>query len=140
MKTAHLGKQISLLYRYSQIYFNAALKEYQLGSGQYIFLISLIKEDGINQEELAHRVCIDKDSTARAVAKLEHEGYIRREVSAVDRRAYTLYATEKAKRVYQALNRIFDEWNARLLAGFSDEEKTDFQAFLSRAVENVLRG
>ena len=128
MKTAHLGKQISLLYRYSQIYFNA------------IFLISLIKEDGINQEELAHRVSIDKATTARAVAKLEHEGYIRREVYAADRRAYTLYATEKAKRVYQALNRILDEWNARLLAGFSDEEKTDFQAFLSRAVENVLRG
>ena len=58
----------------------------------------------------------------------------------MDRRAYTLYATEKAKRVYQALNRILDEWNARLLAGFSHEEKTSFQAFLSRAVENVLRG
>ncbi|MBP2651903.1 MAG: transcriptional regulator [Firmicutes bacterium] len=53
MQKDRFGKHISLIYRYSQIFFNSELKKYNLGSGQYIFLVNLFKNNGINQEQLS---------------------------------------------------------------------------------------
>ena len=140
LKTEHLGKHISMLYRYSQIYFNAELKKYHLGSGQYIFLLSLIENEGINQEQLSTLVKIDKTTTARAVAKLVKEGYIHRVVSTEDRRAYILHATEKGRHIAQNLETIMDKWNATLLRGFSAAEKKQLRTLLNRSIQNILQG
>ena len=138
MKTKHLGKHISILYRQSQIYFNAELKKYQLGSGQYIFLLSLLENEGINQEMLADIVKIDKTTTARAIAKLEGAGYLTREISQKDKRAYILHSTEKARTIRKTLDGILDRWNEVLLADFTAEDKKNLRQLLDRAIENVL--
>lgn len=138
MKTEHLGKHISLLYRQSQIYFNAELKKYKLGSGQYIFLLSLLENEGINQEQLADIVKIDKATTARAVAKLEGEGYLTRETSHEDKRAYILHSTEKARKIHKLLERVLDQWNDFMLADFTAEDKQTLRRLLDRAIENIL--
>ena len=138
MKTEHLGKHISLLYRQSQIYFNAELKKYRLGSGQYIFLLSLLKNEGINQEQLADIVKIDKTTTARAVAKLEREGYLTRETSLEDKRAYILHSTEKARSIQKVLGEILDRWNDSMLADFTAEDKNTLRRLLDRAIGNIL--
>jgi len=138
LKTEHLGKHISLLYRQSQIYFNAELKKYKLGSGQYIFLLSLLENEGINQEQLADIVKIDKTTTARAVAKLESEGYLTRETCQEDKRAYILHATEKARSIHKILEGILDQWNAFMLADFTAEDKKNLRCLLDRAIQNIL--
>jgi Transcriptional regulators len=138
LKTEHLGKHISLLYRQSQIYFNAELKKYRLGSGQYIFLLSLLKNEGINQEQLADIVKIDKTTTARAVAKLEREGYLTRETSLEDKRAYILHSTEKARSIQKVLGEILDRWNDSMLADFTAEDKNTLRRLLDRAIGNIL--
>lgn len=85
-----LARYISLLYRYSQVYFSEHLKKYQLGSGQYIFFMEAIRNDGITQEQLSNNIEIDKATTARAVAKLIEAGYFTKVNNAEDRRAYNL--------------------------------------------------
>ena len=139
MNTEHLGKHISLLYRYSQIYFNTELKKYHLGSGQYIFLLSLLENEGINQEQLASLVKIDKTTTARAVAKLMREGYVRREISPDDHRAYILHSTYKAHAVAENIRLIMDDWNDTMLDGFSTADKQKMHTLLKRAIKNVLK-
>ncbi|MCR5175500.1 MAG: MarR family transcriptional regulator [Anaerovibrio sp.] len=138
MSNERLGKYISILYRQSQIYFNAELKKFKLGSGQYIFLLGLLKNDGINQEQLADYVKIDKATTARAVAKLEREGYLIREICPTDKRAYILHPTDKAKKISENLDKILDHWNDTLLAGFSAKEKDILQKFLARIRNNIF--
>ena len=139
MNTEHLGKHISLLYRYSQIYFNTELKKYHLGSGQYIFLLSLLENEGINQEQLASLVKIDKTTTARAVAKLMREGYVRREISPDDHRAYILHSADKAHAVAENIRLIMDDWNDTMLDGFSTADKQKMHTLLKRAIKNVLK-
>jgi len=138
LKTKHIGKHISLLYRQSQIYFNAELKKYQLGSGQYIFLLSLLENEGINQEQLADIVQIDKTTTARAVAKLEREGYLTRETCPEDKRAYILHATEKAHKIHAVLEKILDQWNERMFSDFEEKDKKILKGLLDRAIDNIL--
>jgi DNA-binding MarR family transcriptional regulator len=138
LKTKHIGKHISLLYRQSQIYFNAELKKYHLGSGQYIFLLSLLENEGINQEQLADIVQIDKTTTARAVAKLEREGYLTRETCPEDKRAYILHATEKAREIHGVLEDILDQWNERMFSDFEEKDKKILKGLLDRAIDNIL--
>jgi len=48
-----IGKAISYLYRYGQIYIGKKIEPYGIGSGQFPFLMRLYREDGINQESLS---------------------------------------------------------------------------------------
>ncbi len=133
-----LGWYVSILYRYSQSFFNAKLKQYNLGSGQYMFLLTILQQEGINQEQLAQAVHIDKATTARAVAKLISTGYVTKDVCSTDKRAYMLYPTEKAHDIHERLKCILDEWNELILNDFSSEDITKFTNLLSHARQNIL--
>ncbi len=139
MKKHRLGKDISLIYRYSQIYFDAKLKKYNLGSGQYIFLMNLFLNNGINQEQLAHIVRINKATTARAVANLEKEKYVTRKQSKRDRRSYELHTTEKANSIKSSLVKIMNAWNEILLDGLNTEEKRMLLKLNDKVGSNILR-
>lgn len=133
------GKHISLIYRYSQIFFNSELKKYNLGSGQYIFLINLFQNNGISQEQLSDMVKIDKATTARAIAKLVNENYVIREVNDKDKRAYNLYTTPKAESIKNILFGILDSWNTIMLDNFNEEEKKMLLKLTEKVGSNILR-
>ncbi|MBP2643820.1 MAG: hypothetical protein H6Q67_1707 [Firmicutes bacterium] len=139
MQKDRFGKHISLIYRYSQIFFNAELKKYNLGSGQYIFLVNLFKNNGINQEELSDIVKIDKATTARAVAKLVKEKYVIRKISENDKRAYNLYTTEKAESIKNILFGILDSWNRIMLEDLDSEDRKTLFKLIDKVGINILR-
>ena len=58
-----VGKYISILYRYAQSYIATHLKPLGIGSGQYMFLVALYKNDGYSQEQLSQSLMIDKATT-----------------------------------------------------------------------------
>lgn len=64
-----VGRYISILYRQAQAYISSQMKQYNIGSGQYSFLLVLYRNDGISQEELSDQLMIDKGTTARAIDK-----------------------------------------------------------------------
>jgi len=134
-----LGKHISLIYRYNQIFFNAALKKYNLGSGQYIFLVTLFENNGINQEQLSNIVKIDKTTTARAVAKLVDENYVIRKIDKNDKRAYNLYTTDKAESIKNILYDIIDDWNKIMLDDLNYEERKSLLKLTEKVASNIIR-
>ncbi|SMC35123.1 MarR family winged helix-turn-helix transcriptional regulator [Sporomusa malonica] len=138
MQKDRFGKHISLIYRYSQIFFNSELKKYNLGSGQYIFLISLFKNNGISQEQLSDIVKIDKATTARAVAKLVNENYVIRKISENDKRAYNLYATDKAESIKNILFGILDSWNEIMLENIDRKERETLLKLIEKVGSNIL--
>lgn len=139
MQKDRFGKHISLIYRYSQIFLNAQLKKHNLGSGQYIFLMSLFEHNGINQEQLSDIVKIDKATTARAVAKLVNEGYVIREISETDKRAYNLYTTEKALAIKEVLLSILDTWNEIMLDNLTPAERHTLLELTEKVSSNILK-
>lgn len=139
MHRERIGKNISIVYRYSQVFLNPILKEYNLGSGQYTFLIHLFDNNGINQEQLTELVKIDKANTARAINKLVEKGYVLKKVSEEDKRSYKLYTTEKAESIKDSLNSIFDSWNNILLKDFTASEEAQLAAFLDKIETNISK-
>jgi len=117
-----IGKWISIIHRYTHSYMSKVLKSYNIGSGQFIFLVTLFKNDGVSQEELSNCLDIDKATTARAIKKLEKEGYVRREVDPEDRRVYRVYVTQKALEMKSVMHKVLSRWTDILVSDLSQEE------------------
>lgn len=133
------GKWISLIYRYGQNFIGQELKKLDIGSGQYIFITALYHKDGVNQEEISEYLKIDKGTTARAIKKLEEQGYIIRKEDDNDKRAYKVYLTDKALYVKPEICKAMKKWTNILSEGFDEEEKELTLSFLERMADNAAR-
>jgi DNA-binding MarR family transcriptional regulator len=132
-----LARWVSILYRYGQSYVTKRIESYNLGSGQFVALITLFGNDGISQDQMSKYLKIDKASIAKAVRPLEKEGYIRREVDENDKRAYKVYLTQKAFDIREELFEVINEWENTLLSDLSDSDKELFLKFLKKVALNA---
>jgi DNA-binding MarR family transcriptional regulator len=131
-------KWISILYRYGQSHISRQLSAYNIGSGQYIFLIALYKRDGISQEELSDHLKIEKATTAKAINRLEKEGYIKREINPSDKRAYKIFLTQKAFDLKPIIFRLTKEWSDFLMSDFTEDERKIIFNLLERMANNAF--
>jgi DNA-binding MarR family transcriptional regulator len=130
-------KLISIIHRANMRRLEHHLKYYGIGSGQFLFLISLYCQEGINQEELSRTLGFDKATTTRALNKLEQEGFIYRERDGTDKRSKNIYITAKAQHIKTELQKLSCEWDEKLFQGFTNREKDQMNSFLMRIVENI---
>ncbi len=136
-KTEPIGKIISYIYRYQRIFLDRELEPYGIGSGQFCFMMSLLRKEGVRQEDLARKYKMDKATAARAIKKLESTGYVYRRQDPEDKRAYRVFVTEKGRNMAEKMMEIALKWDATVLSGFSKEEKQLQAAFLERMEQNV---
>ncbi|HZJ56954.1 MAG TPA: MarR family transcriptional regulator [Clostridia bacterium] len=128
-----IGRWFSVLHRSSIGFMTNELKRYGIGSGQIMFLLELYHCDGINQEELSSFLNIDKANTARALGKLEQEGYLVKKADREDKRAYKIYLTEKALEIKPKIMGVMADWENHLLKELSPEERS----FLRKTMKKV---
>lgn len=133
-----IGRWVSILYRYRQSYINRKLESYNIGSGQYIILMCLYKNDGARQEELAEYLKIDKGSIAKSVKKLEDEGYIERLVDPEDKRAYKLYLTQKAQVIIPVALEAIKSWEDAMTSDLSEDEVEIIDEKLKKMAEKAF--
>ncbi len=122
VKCEALGKYISKLYRQGNAFLTKKFNRYNIGSGQYMFLIQLYNHDGLSQEDLASQLNIDKGTTARAIKKLEDQGYITRVKDEGDKRANKIFLTQKAEDIRAEFFKVLRQWDDILTNGLTDEE------------------
>lgn len=117
-----LGKYIAELYRHQQMMINNYLKPYNIGGGQYIFLLNIYKYEGISQKDLSKLLHVDKTTTTKAINKLEKEGYVYRVKGLQDKRYYRLYLTEKGINFIPTLKDTLKSISKILKTGMSETE------------------
>lgn len=134
-----ISKCISISSRKGQVFYKTPLEELHISTGQYMYLVSLCENEGVSQEKLGEIVGINKSTTAKVIAQLEAEGYVRRESDQEDKRGYKLYPTQKAKDVYPKIVKVLDQWNEHLVDGFTKEEQKTLFELMSRVEENARK-
>ncbi|WP_319580245.1 MarR family transcriptional regulator [uncultured Methanospirillum sp.] len=134
-----IGKLISFLYRYSQMYLDNELASYHIGSGQFYILMPLYIYDGINQESLSQSISINKAAVTRAIQKLINEGYVFRQRSGEDKRSYHIYLTEKGRLIEPHIKQIALKWEDILLSEFESDHRNLIVNSLEDMIENVSR-
>lgn len=136
-KCENIGKYISQLHRKGNVFINRELSKYDLSVGQFMFLLDLYIKDGKNQEEISDNLKIDKGTTARAIKKLEEQGFVIRIKNENDKRSNKIYLTDKAKDIKENVFDILDDWNHKISMILTKEEEKTMKNILKKVCENI---
>lgn len=131
------AKYISMLYRHGRCYMDTAMNKFELGSGQYIFLLFLYKSNGTSQDEISKSLDIDKATTARAITKLEEKGFLERKVDEFDKRINRINLTQKSYDIQDEIKEFSKRWNDIILEGVTDREQEILKPLLLKISENA---
>ena len=125
-------KHISTIQRCTQRYFETALAGFSIGYGQQFFLLRISEQEGISLQELAKRGNYDKTTVTKAVQKLTKKRLVRSVPDPQDRRIHHLYLTDTARHLIERLYEVRDHCKNQLTEEFSEQEKAQMEALLSK--------
>ncbi|MEK4715088.1 MULTISPECIES: MarR family winged helix-turn-helix transcriptional regulator [Sporosarcina] len=130
-------REIGMIARALDSISNIEFKEYDLTKGQYLYLVRICENPGIIQEKLAEMIKVDRTTAARAIKKLEMNGFIEKREDAHNKKNKQLIPTEKGENVYPFIKRENDYSNVMALEGFSEKEAETTFNLLQRIRKNV---
>jgi DNA-binding MarR family transcriptional regulator len=130
-------REIGMIARALDSISNIEFKEYDLTKGQYLYLVRICENPGIIQEKLAELIKVDRTTAARAIKKLEINGFIEKRDDQLNKKIKKLFPTDKGKHVYPFIKRENDYSNDVALDGFSEEEAENIFHLLQRVRKNV---
>lgn len=130
-------REIGMIARALDSISNIEFKEYNLTKGQYLYLVRICENPGIIQEKLAEMIKVDRTTAARAIKKLEMNGFIEKMDDEHNKKIKKLFPTEKGKDVFPVIKRENDHSNNVALAGFSEKEAETIFHLLQRMRKNV---
>ena len=110
---------------------------FQLNVTEWRLLAVLGRYPDLTATELVERTAMDKVAVSRAVASLVADGRLTRKVDGEDRRRTRLRLSAKGYRIYDEVAPLALQYQQRLLAALSGEDRALLDALLSRlSVEN----
>lgn len=116
---------------------NIEFKEIELTKGQYLYLIRICEHPGSIQEKIAEMLKVDRTTTARAVKKLESQGFIYKQEDPTNQKIKKLFPTDRGKDVYQFLLRENNHSEAVALNGLSTKEIETLFDLLQKVSDNI---
>ena len=132
-----VGKYISIIHRTGSSFLSKEFSKFNIGSGQYMYLIHLYKNDGLSQEELTEILNIDKGTTAKSIKKLETEGFVMRVKYKNYKRINRVYLTPKALEIKDEFLSSINAWENTLTSNLSYAEKEQALTLLKKITYNI---
>ncbi|MCM3691027.1 MarR family winged helix-turn-helix transcriptional regulator [Neobacillus niacini] len=130
-------REIGMIARALDSISNIEFKELDLTKGQYLYLVRICENPGIIQEKVAEMIKVDRTTAARAIKKLEMNGFIEKKDDQHNKKIKKLFPTEKGKNVYPFIKRENDYSNTVALEGFTEREVDDTFNLLQRVRKNI---
>lgn len=130
-------REIGMIARALDSISNIEFKEYDLTKGQYLYLVRICENAGIIQEKLAEMIKVDRTTAARAIKKLESNGFIEKRNDPHNQKIRKLFPTDKGKTIYPLIKRENGYSNSVALAGFSEREAESLFHLLQKVRKNV---
>ncbi|WHZ00950.1 MarR family winged helix-turn-helix transcriptional regulator [Neobacillus sp. YX16] len=130
-------REIGMIARALDSISNIEFKEYELTKGQYLYLVRICENPGIIQEKVAEMIKVDRTTAARAIKKLEMNGFIEKKDDQHNKKIKKLFSTEKGKTVYPFIKSENDYSNTVALEGFSEREVETIFDLLQRVRKNI---
>ena len=132
-----IGKCISVLYRCRKSYAGRMLEPYGISGCQYLFLMTLSKNNGASQEKLSDLLKIDKTTTAKAIKKLEENGFVLRDIDFDDKRAYKVFLTQKAVDIIPHIKETMNKWESIVISDISEQERALLEKLLKTMADKA---
>ena len=124
--------------RFRALIFDSLLKPHDMTMSQGWVLVHLIRENGMNQKDLAKRLEIASVTVSKLVDRLEARGYVTRKPDPVDRRSNQVYATDAAKDVVRIMTDTIREIDTIANQGLDDQQQEALHEML-QIIRNNLK-
>ena len=131
-----VGRVLTRLARKCQIAVGNALQQYNLTAAEEPFLMSVLNNEGLTQEELTAYVGVDKAAASRTVRSLEEKGFLSRVQDPKDKRQNRVYPTDKAKEIGPLVRKELYKINLALTKELTQEEDDQVYHLLVRIDEH----
>lgn len=133
----HLIKLNNKIFRVTQFYLNKELKEYELSSGSYLYLLILDENEGVSQNKISEKLGCDKSMSARTITKLIKLGYLYKRKNELDCRAYKLYLTKDAKNIIPKILKKIHKLVDLITNDLNEEQKVITANSLNKVLNNI---
>ncbi len=134
----HLGALLADINRLARREFDRRVRPLGLTRAQWLFLFQLGRQPGASQSELAEHLGMEKISVSRQAGRLERAGWIERRDHQDDARAYHLFLTPRATRVFAKLDHAATGLRTDYLRGVPPARRSALVADLTRIKANLL--
>jgi DNA-binding MarR family transcriptional regulator len=136
----YIGRKISCVFRNSHSFFDSVFEEFHIGRGQMHYFMYIVNHgNGLSQDEITHALEIDKATTARALKKLEDNGYIERKSDEKDKRIKRVFLTKKGESIQDELKKTAEMWEEKVTKGIPEEKMEIFLEVLDKMKDNMIR-
>lgn len=135
----HLGPLIKLLNKEFEQLHSEKAQSMELTPVQLFVLhyLSVRQGDSVCQRDIEKQFELSHATVSGIISRLESKGFITCNFADGDRRFKNISVTEKAKCCENEMKKSIDHYEAQLVKGFTDEEKTQLFGFIVRMLENV---
>lgn len=130
-------REVGMIARALDSISNIEFKEYDLTKGQYLYLVRVCEHPGIIQEKLAEMIKVDRTTAARAVQKLELNGFVEKREDEHNLKIKKLFPTAKGEQVYPMIKREHDHSDRVALNGLTEQESDTLLRLLQQVRSNV---
>ena len=126
---------ISIIYREHAKYINDNVKDEDLSFGLHPLLITIYKNPGIIQEQLAQIFHLNESTITRNLKKLEDKGFIKR---TQDKRTKRIEITKKGAKAAQKVMDYDEKWDLKIKETIGNEEYENFKNTLKTICEDLI--
>ena len=102
------------------------------------YLIQIYKKENLSQDDLADMFCQSKGTIAKALRKLEDNGYVERKIDENNRRKYILKTTKEGEKLAILLIKDLEEWEKNVGIDRLDDDTKDQLRRIARKSEEIL--
>lgn len=106
----------------------------ELSMRQILYLSTILRRDGITLGELARELAVKRPSVTAVVGSLASKGYVRKVQDQLDRRAYHVEPTQKAREFDRLHDEIHRRMAARLAENLTEPEIATLTRLLAKAI------
>ena len=115
-------------------YLKSKIAEYDLDH-EVRYVMMIYENPNISQDDLVIMSGQSKGNIAKALKKLENEGYIEREVNPENRRKYMLRTTSKGNELVPKVRQISKDWEKEV--GITEEDKIVIERIKEIAINGM---
>lgn len=111
----------------------------ELNGAQGRILFILWKKDHLTISEISEQTSLAKNTVSVVINGMVHKGIVDRNINPQNRRQTLVSLTEYAKSLQGKYEMVSQQMNLLFYEGFSEDEQKQFEQYLARILETLIR-
>ncbi|MEP4769049.1 MAG: MarR family transcriptional regulator [Roseibium sp.] len=110
-----------------------------LAPAQFMTLLELWAQEGQTQRSLIERLAVEQATMANTLSRMERDGLIVRKPHPEDKRAQSIWLTDKARELEMPAKAAAASVNQLALQNVLEDERANFLTTVSKVIQNLQR-